>query len=179
MRSPTSESRTRRQTSLLPAENASSSLVPDTRAATTNLRRSLDILHIVEIDADERIAAVVTFDLDDIDAAFAELDARYLAGEAAAYARTWSVICRVTPRSTGASSPRRHQIGSTSTTGEGQRSRPVDIPELLTAAWNVTSDLNIYIEAVHRLNNLGAVVTHVAHGTSQEGFDAEWRVVTF
>ena len=32
------------------------------------------------------------FDPDDIDAAFEELDARYLAGEAAAYAHTWSVI---------------------------------------------------------------------------------------
>ena len=39
---------------------------------------------IVEIDADERIVALVTFDVDDIDAAFEELDARYLAGEAAA-----------------------------------------------------------------------------------------------
>ena len=38
-------------------------------------------------------------------------------------------------------------------------------------------DVNIYIEAVHRLNNLGAVVTHVANGTSQQGFDAEWRIV--
>ena len=36
----------------------------------------------------------VTFDVDDIDAAFAELDARYLAGEAAAHAHTWSVIAR-------------------------------------------------------------------------------------
>ena len=34
------------------------------------------------------------FDPDDIDAAFAELDARYLAGEAAAYADTWSVIAQ-------------------------------------------------------------------------------------
>ena len=32
------------------------------------------------------------FDLDDIDAAFEELDARYLAGEAAAHAHTWSII---------------------------------------------------------------------------------------
>ena len=37
------------------------------------------------------------------------------------------------------------------------------------------ADLNIYIEAVHRLSDLGAVVTHAARGTSQEGFDAEWR----
>ena len=32
------------------------------------------------------------FDVDDIDAAFEELDTRYLAGEAAAHAHTWSVI---------------------------------------------------------------------------------------
>ena len=30
---------------------------------------------------------------------------------------------------------------------------------------------------MHRLNNLGAVVTHVTRGRSQEGFDAEWREV--
>ena len=35
------------------------------------------------------------FDLDDIEAAFGELDARYLAGEAAPHAHTWSVIARI------------------------------------------------------------------------------------
>ena len=64
------------------------------------------MLGIVEIDADEQIAAHVVFDLDDFDAAFEELDARYLAGEAAAYAHTWSVSSRDrTPRSTGTSLP--------------------------------------------------------------------------
>ena len=43
-----------------------------------------DALNIVEIDADERIAGNVVFDLNDFDAAIAELDARYLAGKAAA-----------------------------------------------------------------------------------------------
>ena len=51
-----------------------------------------DVLNIAEIDADERIAALITFDPDDFDAAIAELDARYLAGEAAAHAHIWSVI---------------------------------------------------------------------------------------
>ena len=32
------------------------------------------------------------FDTDDIEGAFTELDARYLAGEAAAHAHTWSVV---------------------------------------------------------------------------------------
>ena len=52
----------------------------------------VDLLNIVEINADGRIGAVVIFDLEDIDAAIAELDARYLAGEAVAHARTWSLI---------------------------------------------------------------------------------------
>ena len=43
-------------------------------------------LNVVEIDADEKVAAVVVFDLEDFDAAIAELDARYIAGEAAAHA---------------------------------------------------------------------------------------------
>ena len=51
-----------------------------------------DALNIVEVDADERVTAIVVFDLDDFEAAIAELDARYLAGEAAAHAQTWLVI---------------------------------------------------------------------------------------
>ena len=51
-----------------------------------------EVLGIVEIDADKRCAAPVAFDLDDIDAAFEELDARYVAGEGAAHAHTWSLI---------------------------------------------------------------------------------------
>ncbi len=65
----------------------------------------------------------------------------------------------------------------TSTTAEGQRSRPATGTEYIRAGWDLTPDLNIYIEAVHRLNNFGAVFTHRGHGTSQEGFDAEWRAI--
>ena len=52
-----------------------------------------DALNVIEIDAEERIVAAVTFDLEDFDAAIAELESRYLAGEAAAHAHTWSVDC--------------------------------------------------------------------------------------
>ena len=54
---------------------------------------------------------------------------------------------------------------------------PGDLTAYIRAAWDVAPDISIYIEAVHRLSNLGAVVTHAAHGTSQEGFDAEWRTI--
>ena len=30
---------------------------------------------------------------------------------------------------------------------------------------------------MHRLSELGAVVTQTAYGTSPEGFDAEWRMI--
>ena len=51
-----------------------------------------EMLSIIEIDTDNRITAAVIFGGDDIDAAFEELDARYLAGEAAAHAHTWTVM---------------------------------------------------------------------------------------
>lgn len=36
----------------------------------------------------------------------------------------------------------------------------------------------IHIEAVHRLSDLGAVVTHVVCATSREGLEAEWREIS-
>ena len=47
----------------------------------------------------------------------------------------------------------------------------------LNDLWDDTPDINVYIEVVHRLSDLGAVITQAAHGTSQEGFDAEWREI--
>ncbi len=46
-----------------------------------------DVLGLVETDLDGHLAAVTLLDLEDIDTAIAELDARYVAGEAAAHAR--------------------------------------------------------------------------------------------
>jgi hypothetical protein len=132
---------------------------------------------VLEHDADDRFAACVVFDLDDIDAAFAELDSRYVAGEAAAHAHTWSVIAKAydgfNRRDLIATTPDWVNIDHR----RGAAFAPGDIIAYLQAAWNDSPDTKIYIEAVHRLDNLGAVVTHVAHGISHEGFDAEWRDV--
>ena len=138
----------------------------------------IDALHIVEVDADERLAKVVVFELDDIDAAIEELNARYLAGEAAAYARTWSVIARTY------ASLNRHEVPPTTPNWvniDHRRGTPFASGEFTTATmratsiWEIAPDFRINIEAVHRLSSHGAVVTHAAHGTSREGFDAEWR----
>ena len=136
-------------------------------------------LGIVEIDAAERIAAIVVFELDEFDAAIAELDARYLAGEAAAHAHTWSVI-------TGARAALvRHELPATTPDWvnldhrRGIAFAPGDMTAYFRAVWDLERDFSTYIEAVHRLNSLGAVFTQVARGTSQAGFDAEWRIVEF
>jgi hypothetical protein len=41
--------------------------------------------------------------------------------------------------------------------------------------FNDAPDINVYVEAVHCLTDRGAVISQVAHGTSQHGFEAEWR----
>lgn len=136
-----------------------------------------EMIGIVEIDASNRLAAHIVFDPDDVDAAFAELDARYLAGEAAAHAQTWSVIAGAQAAFT------RHEVPATTPNMPYIDHRPVlsvdavDLATFVGAVWDVIPDLNVYTEAVHRLGELGAVVTQVLKGTSPEGFDGEWRLI--
>ncbi|OBA73140.1 regulator [Mycobacterium sp. 1554424.7] len=136
-----------------------------------------EVLAVAEIDADERLVAVVSFDIDDIDAAFEELDARYLAGEAAAYAHTWSVIARA------CLAFNQHEIPATTPDSVAIEHRPllsteaVDLAAAIRAVWELTPDVSMRIEAVHRLSELGAVLTYLLSGTSQDGFDAEWRMI--
>src|SRR5581483_11358739 len=122
------------------------------------------VLNVVEIDADGRIAAVVGLDLDDVDAAFAELDTRYLAGEAAAYAHTWSVIegtraafnRHETPSMAPDLASVDHRRGIAFASGEF-------IP-YLRSTLDVAPYIKLHIEVVHRLSNLGVVLTHGAYG---------------
>ena len=66
-------------------------------------------------------SAGVSFDLDDFDAAIAELDARYLAGEAAAHARTWSLV-------TGAyAAVNRHELPATTPDWAMVDHRPIGV----------------------------------------------------
>ena len=124
-----------------------------------------------------RLAAIVMFDLEDFDAAIAELDARYLAGEAAAYSRTWSVIAG------GHAALNRHELPPTTPDcvsidhRRGAAFAPGDLIEYFRAGWELGQDIRTYVEVVHRLSELGAVCTHAGHGISHEGFDAEWHGV--
>ena len=137
-----------------------------------------DMLGIAEIDADNRIASITVFDLDDIDAAFEELDARYLADEAAAYSRTWSVIADAYKAVNRQELPTTTPDWVNIDHRRGIAFPPGGLKAYLHATWDLfTPGMNIYIETVHRLTILGAVVTRVVKGTSREGFDAEWREI--
>ena len=139
-----------------------------------------EFLAVMEIDADERISAIIVFDLEDIDAAIAELDARYLAGEAAAHSRAWSAIAEVyAALNRGEIPPTAPDLvdidhRSLAAIGSGDL-----MAYLQAAALEDAPGGAIYIETVHRLTDLGAVTTHVAKSTSREGFDAEWRITSF
>lgn len=135
----------------------------------------VELLHLVEVDTTGLMRHTVTFDLDDIDAAIAELDARYLAGEGAEYAQTWALVmgayAAFNQRNVFATTPDwisiDHRRGAGFETG--------DMIPYIEAAWADSPDTTIYIAAVHRLSQIGAVVTHVARGISQDGLAAEWR----
>jgi class 3 adenylate cyclase len=136
----------------------------------------IDLVQIVEIDADERITALVLFDADDFDAALAEFDARYIRGEATDYARTWSVIAE------GCATLNLKQFAATTQDYVYADRRRVanigagDMKEFFRAAWDLTPNLTTFVESVYKLSDGGAVVSQVAHGNSPDGFYAEWRV---
>ncbi|OBK40625.1 regulator [Mycobacterium sp. 1245111.1] len=137
-----------------------------------------DALIVLEINADERIDSVVVFDAEDFDSAIAELDARYAAGEAAAYSHTWSVVSSLVVahnrREIAPPTPDMVSIDHR----RAAAFAPGEFIDYLRAGWEIGQNLNLYIEAVHRVNDLGAVYTWAGYGSSHEGFDAEWRGVS-
>lgn len=135
----------------------------------------VEFFSLVETDAADRLTAHVAFDLDDFDAAVAELDSRYLAGEAAPHARAWSVAMA------SYAALNRHELPPTTPNcvyADHRRETafgPADLTAYFGGGWDLNQDVNIYVEEVHRLTGVGAVVTYRAHETSREGLDAEWR----
>ena len=136
---------------------------------------TVEMLQIVEVSEAGLLHFSVSFDPDDIDAAFEELDARYFAGEAAAHAHTWSVMMQtcaaINTREIFPTTADFVDIDHRSVAAIGSG----DLKAYIRAALN-DGVYNIYIEAAHRLGDLGAVVTLVSRGTSHEGFDGEWRM---
>jgi hypothetical protein len=118
---------------------------------------TLGVLDVVELDLHGRIAAVVIFDTDDLDAAVAELDARYIAGEAAPFAGTWAAVV---------DAYRRFNEGRAG----NWRGGTVDVN-----AFADVPGVRARATVVHRLAGRGALVT--ATGSAPEVDDWDWLVV--
>ena len=136
---------------------------------------AVELLRVTQVGDDSLTHDTVILDPDDINAAFAELDNRYLAGEAADHAHTWSLVKH------RYAALNRHELPSDRININDHRRigmvEPGDPTALLRAGWDLTPDFSVHIEAVHRLGALGAVVTRVTNATSEEGFAAEWRAI--
>ena len=136
-----------------------------------------DTLGVVEINSHNQVVVIVVFEVDDFESALAELDARYLAGEAARHAHTWSVI------SGGHAALSRNQLPPVSSDcvsidhRRGTSFAPGELTAYFRAGFDLDQNIRSYVEIVHRLSDVGAVCTHAAHGVSKEGFEAEWRGV--
>ncbi|SEB27060.1 Predicted ATPase [Mycobacterium sp. 283mftsu] len=137
----------------------------------------VETLEITEVDGDGLIVAKITFDLEDVDAATAELDARYVAGEGAAHAHSWSTVLRAYD------ALNRHELPDTTVDMVSIDNRliasfvPGGIKEYTVLAWEQVPDISFRIESVHQLADDGAVITHALSGTSRDGFEAEWREI--
>jgi hypothetical protein len=131
----------------------------------------------MEVDEHNLMGEQVIFDPDNLDAALEELDAQYLGGEAAGHSRTWAVIAHAyVALSRGelpATTPDCVNIDHRRGIAFGG-----DVIPYVRATWDVTPDFKTHIEVVHRLTDIGALVTWASYGSSQDGFDAEWRGIT-
>ena len=138
---------------------------------------AVDALVALEVNADQLVTYCLIFDPGDLGAALEELDARYLAGEAAAHAHTWSVIANANALFN------RHEMPPTAPDWANIDHRqviafaPGEMTAYIHATWNVAPDMRNQIVAVHRLSDRGAVFTQAVCGTSHAGFNAEWRDV--
>ncbi len=108
-----------------------------------------------------------------------ELDARYLAGEAAPYSEAWSVVKESFDAYNRRERPPTMHDFTNADNRRGTAFQSGDMIAFMGATWADTPDVKLRIESVHRLRAGGAVVTWTGHGNSVEGFEAEWRAITF
>ena len=138
---------------------------------------STDALSVVEINSGNQIAAMVHLRRsNDFDAAIAELECPLSRRRSSTPCTDMVSDCQTRCVSIG-----RGELPPTTpdcVSVDHRRAAafaPGELLPYLRAGFDLDQQVSPYYEIVLLLNDLGAVVTHAAHGTSREGFDAEWR----
>jgi len=134
------------------------------------------MLAIIEVNTDGLVIARICFDPDDVDAAFEELDARYLAGEAAPYAEVWQGITE------GLGAINRREPASTLWNVAAVDHRrvpfaPQDFERGTKELWKLVPDVRYRAKAVHALDTHGAVINLVVEGTDAQGNKLQWATI--
>ena len=133
-----------------------------------------EVLGVVEINSDNQIAMIVLFELDDFDSAITELDARYLAGEAAAHAYVMQpVIDTVGELNRHQPGPMLGRIAFTD-----HRRVPFgsaeDYGRAIEELWTLVPDARYWMKTVRALDAHGLVSTLVIEGTDPHGNELQW-----
>jgi hypothetical protein len=139
-----------------------------------------EMLAVQETDSQGLLGWNVFFDADDLAGAYAELEARYLAGDAAPQAATWRRIVDVYDGLNRRQLPRGADdlvMVDHRRTEAGGHSSPAAASASVRTMWELVPDLKIQITAVHRLSDNAALISCSMGGTSRDGVAAEWSVI--
>ncbi|MDQ1508870.1 MAG: hypothetical protein QOG50_714, partial [Actinomycetota bacterium] len=132
-----------------------------------------ELLRLAEIDTGGSIVAMISFDLDDVDAAYEELEARYLAGDAAPYAHVWQIGME-TLGELNRHEPGRMIAGLVYTDHRHVGFAPGDFGRAVEELWALVPDARYRTPAVYALDAHGLVVKFVIEGTDVHGSELQW-----
>jgi class 3 adenylate cyclase/tetratricopeptide (TPR) repeat protein len=141
-----------------------------------------ELIHLIETDPDGLIRYTIIFGLDDLDAAYAELDARYLAGEGAPFADCLTRLAEATASYNGrdwdrfeALYPEDSLVIDHRLTGWGTLDRANLLEHVRGTVERVVAEVRLRVPAVVRLTEQGMVF--VATGTDPTGDEFEIQLV--
>ncbi|HVE94626.1 MAG TPA: nuclear transport factor 2 family protein, partial [Acidimicrobiales bacterium] len=138
-------------------------------------------LRLWGLDGEGKLALDVFFDLEDVDAAYAELDAQYLATEAQPHCNVFETIAAAIDaynRRDAVAAPLAPDLVHVD-------HRPASLPDMnepsglvsyLGRTVEVVPDLTMRLTAVHVLDDRGAVFTIVQSGATPEGMPIEFSL---
>ncbi len=144
----------------------------------------VDLLVLNEIDERGVCQTTVIFDVDDLDAAFAELDARYLAGEAAPHADMYRTWLRSIDLTNARDWDGVRAIWSDDLVVVDHRPGSFGVVEgrdayqrLMQALHDLTPDIIVQLVAVHQLDAHGCVALARNTGTTVDGGAVEFLIL--
>jgi class 3 adenylate cyclase len=141
-----------------------------------------ELIHLIETDPDGPICQTIIFGPDDLDTAYAELDARYLAGEGAPFAESLTRLAEATASYNtrdwdrfGALYPEDCLLVDHRLTGWGTLDRANLLEHVRGMVERVVAEVRLRVPAVVRLSEQGMVF--VATGTDPTGDEFEIQLL--